>query len=103
VDKYYALAPQRSVDRFWGVWQDLPPSADGAVSDAGAGATGGATLRCIRCTTREFFHKGSSGSQPHQGQVVMGWLSIPRQLKYLAWAMIALAVAFLLLKSVRRK
>jgi hypothetical protein len=23
VDKYYALAPRRSVDRFWGVWQGL--------------------------------------------------------------------------------
>jgi hypothetical protein len=36
------------------------------------------------------------------GQVVMDWLSIPRQLRYLAWVLIALAVVYLLLKALRR-
>jgi len=36
------------------------------------------------------------------GQVAMDWLSIPRQLKYLAWAVIALATAYLLLNAFRR-
>ena len=35
-------------------------------------------------------------------QVVMDWLSIPRQLRYLAWALLALAVAYLMLKAFRR-
>jgi hypothetical protein len=37
------------------------------------------------------------------GQVVMDWLSIPRQLKYLAWALIALSVVYLMFKVLRRR
>jgi hypothetical protein len=33
----------------------------------------------------------------------MDLLSIPRQLKYLAWALVALSVAYLVLKAMRRK
>ena len=36
------------------------------------------------------------------GQVAMDWLSIPRQLKYLAWVLIGLSIAFLLFKALRR-
>jgi hypothetical protein len=37
------------------------------------------------------------------GQVVMDWLSIPRQLKYLAWALVVLAAVCLMLKAIWRR
>ena len=37
------------------------------------------------------------------GQVVMDWLLIPRQLRYFAWALIALSVVYLVLKAMRGK
>ena len=37
------------------------------------------------------------------GQVAMDWVSIPRQLRYLAWALIALSVAYLVARAMHRR
>ena len=71
---------------------------DGSATDANAAATPPADeARFPRL--RKFFDRFKQAGQA-AGQVVTDWLSIPRQLRYLAWALVGLAVAYLGFKTV---